>query len=464
MDTGAAAGHSVAALPARASPLPNLLGVLALLLAVPFGVLAVLSPSLALAAALGLAFTGLAAYSPAVAVVAFALLALLETVPPLSGSPANKAAGAVLVVVLIRKHAPLWSLARERPWLALTVLFLATWGIASTLWAVDTGAAITNSLRLAMGLLFIFVVYGSLRERRHVTWLAYALIAGGLATALVGVFGLTAVQLESGRLVGGAGDPNELASVLVAAVALAIFALMAPRSMATKVLLVGALVGMTWTFLLTGSRGGLVALAIAIPTAIAFGGAFRARLVAIFTTVVLLCVGYFAYLATPAEVDRILDPGAEGGSGRVDVWYVASAAAADHPLLGTGVGNFPVVEPTYATATLNLPEVRFIVDTPLVVHNTYLEMLTELGLPGLGAFLAIVIASLAAVVRAIRTARASGDLELEFLARGTLVALAGVLGASFFFSGQYEKPLWLLVGLAVSLAGVTSRSAALRSV
>ena len=38
------------------------------------------------------------------------------------------------------------------------------------------------------------------------------------------------------------------------------------------------------------------------------------------------------------------------------------------------------------------------------------------------------------------------------VARGLLVGLAGMLVASFFLSAEYEKQLWLLVGLCPALA------------
>jgi O-antigen ligase len=94
------------------------------------------------------------------------------------------------------------------------------------------------------------------------------------------------------------------------------------------------------------------------------------------------------------------------------------------------------------------------VDTPKVAHNTYLEVFAELGIVGIVAFVGIVGGALWKAPDAIRTFMRSGDFSNEALARGLLVGLAGMLAAYLFVSGQYEKQLWLLVGLTAALPSV----------
>jgi O-antigen ligase len=430
-------------------------------LAFPVGALAAHSPRLAVAGVLGLGFVFLAAYDVAAGVAIFFILAVLEPIPPISGSPAVKLAGAVLVVLLLQKDAPLLRLPREHPAIASAAVCFVIWAGVSSLWATAPGIAISSAARLALGVIFLFVVYGAIHERHHVRWLTYALIAAALIASFTGLIGISAYGAgseQAGRLVGAAGNPNELASILVPALALGAFAVVSGQSPRFKALVGASLVAIAFALALTGSRGGLVAFIVALIAAVIFGGIYRTRILALVLIVVTLGVGYYGVIASSAARDRVVHIGAGGGAGRSDIWNVARLVIENRPLFGVGLGNFPVVEPPYAAATINIQQLPFIIDTPKVVHNTYLEIQAELGIPGSVAFLFVVAATFTWVVRAIRAAESAGDRELEFLSRGVLVALVGYLAAATFGSREYEKPLWLLLGLAVAMSTVVSRS------
>ena len=59
---------------------------------------------------------------------------------------------------------------------------------------------------------------------------------------------------------------------------------------------------------------------------------------------------------------------------RSAIWADTASLIREHPLLGTGLGTFGIVYPQVQTTALN-----FQVDH---AHNDYLEVATELGLPG----------------------------------------------------------------------------------
>ena len=209
---------------------------------------------------------------------------------------------------------------------------------------------------------------------------------------------------------------------------------------------------------MTGSRGGLVALAVALLAALALGGTFRRTIGTVVAVVILTGGAYFVFIAPPSSVQHVTHFTAGGGAGREDLWKVAASVAQREPTLGVGAGNFQVVEPSYAAQTINLTHVQQIVDTPNVVHNTYLSLLAELGIPGLLAFLYIAAAALASTAQSIRIARLAQNRELEFLIRGTLVALLALFAAFFFLTGEYQKYLWLFLGLGIALRSIAVRS------
>ena len=94
----------------------------------------------------------------------------------------------------------------------------------------------------------------------------------------------------------------------------------------------------------------------------------------------------------------------------------------DRPLTGVGLHNFTVHSPRYVRQPGRLDFVDLIAERPHAVHNTYLELLTETGVVGLGLFLAVVSASLGAAWKAARQFEHQGDEPSATLARGVAVS------------------------------------------
>jgi O-antigen ligase len=274
-------------------------------------------------------------------------------------------------------------------------------------------------------------------------------------SALVGLFVTVPATTDTTRLSGGIGDPNELALVLVPGLALAFFAIPGARGEIERWLLILSAGAIALALFQTGSRGGLVALAAAFAAAVIFGGSRRPHVFAGLLALTALGVAYFVLAAPSTVTARVLHFTANGGSGRTDLWTIGRQVARDHPIVGIGIGNFEDVEAAYASRTTNLPAVDIVIDNPHVVHNSYLEVLAELGVVGLTLFVAFVAGALALGWRAVRAFTRSGDTDLELLGRGLLVALVGMLAASVFLSAEYEKQLWLLLGLAIALTTLT---------
>src|SRR5207253_3575168 len=85
-----------------------------------------------------------------------------------------------------------------------------------------------------------------------------------------------------------------------------------------------------------------------------------------------------------------------------------------------------------------------------VVHNMYLETLTELGPVGLGLLLAILWLAGRTCLEARRRARRLGEREIELASVALLVGLVAFAIGGVFLSIQLNKPLWILIGLALS--------------
>jgi O-antigen ligase len=424
------------------------------LLAPLFGVAAVVSPVAAVAGAAALLFVAVAFYDLAAGVALFATLTFLETLPGAGGGlGAVKVAGFVLVLAALRRSgAPF--LLKECPALAYVATFFAGWAVASSLWAEDVARAGGEGLRLVLNVALVFVVFAAVRDARDARWIVWGYLAGGAAAAVVGF--LDPLEDGSNRLSGGLGEPNFLAAVLIPALVLALFALgWTARATAQRWLLWGSVLLFTVAIFLTQSRGGLVALAVTLVAALLFGGRMRRHFAVLGAVAAAVGLVYYGAFASSEALERLASPGR--GTGRADLWSVATGVIADHPFVGVGAGNFPIIAPQYASAPVNLPSAYLVVDTPKVAHNTYLGVFADLGIVGLLAFVVIVLSALDLARRATKYFARSGEVELELLCRAVLVGLVGMLAAFVFLSGEYEKQLWLLIGLAVALYGLARR-------
>jgi O-antigen ligase len=206
---------------------------------------------------------------------------------------------------------------------------------------------------------------------------------------------------------------------------------------------------------LTSSRGGLIALGVALIAAVVLGGRRRGTMIAAALGAVLVTVFYFATIAPDAVRERVTHP--EGGTGRVDIWKVGWRMVEANPIHGVGSGNFTTASIHYLLQPGKLVRDDFIVDTPKVAHNTYLQILAELGIVGFLLFITILLFSFVCAVKAHRAAAAAGDRELDIIARATVVALAALFAAYFFVSRDYGKQLWLLLALAPVMLEIARR-------
>ena len=96
-------------------------------------------------------------------------------------------------------------------------------------------------------------------------------------------------------------------------------------------------------------------------------------------TVVVAGTLFYTLVTAPVAFQTILSP--DNTSNRESLWTVAGTMVSDQPLLGVGAGNFSVVEPFYTVRAINLPRVDLVSEGELV-HNSYLQVLAELGILG----------------------------------------------------------------------------------
>jgi O-antigen ligase len=419
--------------------------------------LASLSPKLAIGALVGLTFLETTRRNLAAGLAMFTFLSFFDQLPGFEalGAIVAKLAGAVLmffwmlsIIERKRQGPPTIS---AHPALAGAVLLFCAWVSASALWAAeDPLVAVSTAFRIVQGVILLVVTWTVVQERRHVWWILTGFVAGAFLTAMLG---FQQARSGGGRLAGDFGDPNELAAVLVAAIVLAAGALLLRRGW-VRYAGIAAIPVMGLAMVQTDSQGGLVSFATALLVASLLAGpARRAVLLGVFG-VLSAATFYYTFITPPVSILEVVH--GQGGSGREDLWKAALQVAGDHPVIGVGAGNFPLVEPGYAFSNVSLKRVDLVVK-PEVAHNTYLHLLAEYGVVGLSLFFAIVGGCLALAFRAFRSFMRTGERELEVLTRFAMVATVAILVAFTFLTAQYKKQLWLLLGLSAALSAIAER-------
>jgi O-antigen ligase len=434
------------------------------LIALGVGVLAGISPKLAIGASIGLAFAGLVLANITVGLCLFAIVSFLEVLNSVGGSIGiSKAFGLLLVAswfaAVSSKDDAANDFVTSHPAMTYVLAIFVAWSTISVLWAESTPAALDASFRYFQELLLFLIVFTAIRTRRHAVWMAAAFV-GGATIAAIGaiVYRPDPGQYDVARAAGTVGDPNELASVLVAAVILAgVLVVLLKRSSLAR--LAAAAAGLLCAFGLffTFSRGGLVALGCAMIASLFVAGRWRPAIISTMLTVALFGVSYFAFLAPQASRDRIAK--VDGGTGRTDIWRIGGRMVSAHPVRGVGSGNFQLTSGHYLLIRPGAVKYDYFIRYPKVAHNTYLQVLAELGFVGLGLFLAIIAFALACAWRAARKFMQAGDRDMELLTRGLILAMIGLLSADFFISAEYSKQLWLLLGLGPALLAIAETRA-----
>jgi O-antigen ligase len=140
----------------------------------------------------------------------------------------------------------------------------------------------------------------------------------------------------------------------------------------------------------------------------------------------------------------LTDPAAPGGQGRLDEWGVAARVVADHPVTGAGPEGYRIAFGSAVDAGYEREHGRE--QQPDRAHAAPLDVALAGGLPGLAAWLAVVVL----VGRSVLAALRQGPGWLVGVAAGLVAHLAGQL--LLFPLAELEPVAWLLAGVVVGAA------------
>ncbi len=425
-----------------------------------------IKPELGVAMILALCFVPLALLRLPLAMSAWALLLFFSRTSALD-AVTNRILLFIAVCwigLLLGRRASLREAFEGNQMVAVLVGLFVAWLILSVAWAPDPAAAERPVKELLYAALGFLLVLGAINEREDVRWLMLAFVAGAALTVLWGAskggldLGAGAARSEvndlEGRFQGGVGDPNYLAGVLVPAIML-VGGVAIRKGFARRALLAVATIVIAAGIAATQSRGGLIASFGCSVVALLIWRGRRALILVLLLLAAAAVVGYF--ISDPSALHRVQE--SNHGSGRLDIWTVAWRIVQGHPIFGVGLAQFPQVSPHYVLQPGVLEYAELIIEKHIVVHNAYLQLWAEDGIVGLSLFVAATLSSLAAGWRAVRLFSVLGDDEMASMARTTILALLGILIASFFLSDLEVGQLWVLLALGPVMWKIANRQA-----
>ncbi len=279
---------------------------------------------------------------------------------------------------------------------------------------------------------------------------------------------------DQGRLTGPGGkfrDSNDFALAMTMALPMLLCFRRAPSERWRRLALTLPIPFVLLAIVLTGSRGGFLALC-SVGAGLALLGRRRwAKALAIpLAAAAFLAWAPSGYLQRMTTIRAYhLDSSARD---RLSSWRVATRIARERPITGVGPGNFLAVYPRYRTDPR----------APHVAHNSFLQLLAESGLPAALLFAALLGL---AVVQTAGTARRASALRdrclraparysaawrrlrgswrpdrdrarrvdwIVALSQGLLLSLVAYLVGSQFLSRADMELVYLVTGIAGSLA------------
>jgi O-antigen ligase len=372
-----------------------------------------------------------------------------DAISPLRLVPLSKIVGLVCVIGLIA------GLGRRRKMkfpLALTFLLLlfAQMIISipfATAWRGGAFWTVVNFSKGVVVALLIGLLVETLPQLRRLLFVQAA------AVSFMALSSLVLHHTNSGRLIGAAGgifeNSNDLAINVAVNLPLCFAFFLRARGGLRKAMWGIPVVAMLAVVLLTYSRSGFLSLVMAgIVGLWQFGiKGRRYHLILLAVVAIVLMMAFapenYAIRLQSIFVGRMAGSKDRGSQeARKELLETSLHMMAQHPLLGVGPGNFPIVTGKW-----------------LVAHNTYAEMGAEVGVPALLLFLLVLGAGMNNLFVAQRSALYKANDEFRILTGGLMASMAAYMLGAFFADTAYNLFPYFLVAYTCGLRQVAEHPA-----
>jgi O-antigen ligase len=343
-------------------------------------------------------------------------------------------------------------------WPMRVVAILAVLACFSAAFGISLGNSATFILdSYVKTITFAFLIAISIRHVRDLYTYVWAYV---IACGILGYFSLFVFDMS--RAVGShvtrlnkmyTYDSNDVGVVMMVGMALTLLLLVVARGKQRWILL-SILLGIAATIARSGSRGGFIGFVAAAAGALVLVNSIAAsrRMVLLGATLAALAAG-----APPGywkQMGTILQPSDDYNFSSVDgrkalmmrgLFYLER-----YPVFGLGIDNFAKAECSIS------PKIKTIGNNAVrcrAPHNSYVQAAAELGIPGMIAWVSLVIGGILAPLRMRRRlprAWTSGTDAQRFIYGATTffpIAMIGFAVTALFVSFAYMDTVYLLSAL-----------------
>jgi O-antigen ligase len=257
------------------------------------------------------------------------------------------------------------------------------------------------------------------------------------------------------RAIGLSGDPNELATYNVTAICIGYYLITSAHSLIKRSIYLLFILLSLVSLILSGSRGGALTLVIVITYILLMDLKINLRPIMIGVILISILAGPLIQIVPENLISRFLEIprsivyGDKTVSYRLELWRSSLDVWLDHPVFGVGSGM--------VTAYKAQNRMYLDVDKSYVTHNTYINILAEMGIVGFLIFMAIVWLTLKSYYVCTKQSK-NADASLYRISLLLTSILVCWLTSSLSLNLQQNKFLWMSFGLALVIRKAVSKS------
>lgn len=338
--------------------------------------------------------------------------------------------------------------------IGLCLLGFTIWACATVPFSVWPGGSVTVLKDTWFKTAIVFFIIGAVLLTAAECRRGFLTMAAAAATIVLLSFKFA--NMSTGRLSFGYGtlaNPNDFAAYLLVGAPFCVYALLR-AGMFMRVVWAGILLLLLMQFLKTGSRGGMIALAVLVVYLF-----WKSPVGLKLAMMLVLCIGVAAApLVLPRSVveryatllgdsedaeSRQAEFAESSTESRTMLFKMSLLLTARNPILGVGIGQFgPAVADTRKAEGL-----RAIYQQ---THNMYSQLSSETGIPGLLLYMAAVWHALSGL-RLVRRVMTGVNQDLVMMANCLHVSWILFLSAAMFASVAYHLQISLLLGFSYAL-------------
>jgi O-antigen ligase len=260
-------------------------------------------------------------------------------------------------------------------------------------------------------------------------------------------------HLSYARTAGLAGDPNEFAIYTVTGLCIGYYLFRRSRKKTEKIIYLTSIAISILSLIFSGSRGGILALSAVVVFVVVID--FRKSIKPFFLGICLIVmIGFIALPIIPNyQISRIMGIpksiiyGEKTVSLRYELWKSSLRVWMDYPLFGVGSGgvtDYKMEHMLYKNIDINY-----------VTHNTYINILAEMGITGFFIFVGIIMFSIVGYYRSMQQFRKT-DLGLYRITVLFSAILVCWLTACISLNLQHNRYLWMAIAMGLVMRNMAT--------